>query len=126
MTRPLFRPTLRQAALLAALTLAALCHAMIVRYFAMENTPVALACDADLQGWLCASRQLALVLHNPPIFGITALIVAVLNLVRPSVTLCAVGLIAAAYGLVIYNTPMSALAVALLCLCLARPAPEPE
>jgi hypothetical protein len=87
---------------------------------------VALACDADLQGWLCASRQLALVLHNPPIFGITALIVAVLNLVRPSVTLCAVGLIAAAYGLVIYNTPMSALAVALLCLCLARPAPEPE
>jgi hypothetical protein len=126
MARPLFLPTPRQAAMLAALTLAALCHAMIVRYFAMENTPVALACDADPQGWLCASRQLALILHNPPIFGITALIVAVLNLVRPSMTLCAAGLIAAAYGLVIYNTPISALAVAVLILSLARPAPEPE
>lgn len=126
MTRPLFLPTLRQAGLLAAVTLAALCHALIVRYFAMENTPVALACDADPEGWLCASRQLAILLHNPPIFGIAALVVAALNLVRPSLVLCAAGLVAAAYGLVIYNTPMAAVAVALLCLSLARPAPEPE
>jgi hypothetical protein len=126
MTRPPFLPTLRQAGVLAALTLTALGHAMIVRYFAMENTPVALSCDADPQGWLCASRQLAIVLHNPPIFGIAALILAALNLMRPSVILCAAGLVAAAYGLVIYNTPMAAIAVALLCLSLARPAPEPE
>ena len=126
MTRALFLPTLRQAGLLAALTLAALCHALVVRYFAMENTSVALACDADPQGWLCASRQIAILLHNPPIFGIAALILAALNLVRPSVILCGAGLVAAAYGIVIYNTPMSALAVAGLILSLARPAPEPE
>lgn len=126
MARQLFLPTLRQGGVLAALTLAALAHALIVRYAAMENTPVALACDAHPQGWLCASRQLAILLHNPPIFGIAALILAALNLVRPSVILCAGGLVADAYGLVIYNTPMAAIAVALLCLSLARPAPEPE
>lgn len=126
MTRSLFLPTPRQGAVLAALTLAALCHAMVVRYFAMELTPVALACDAGAEGLLCTSRGLALILHNPPIFGITALLVATLNLMRPSLILCAVGLVVAAYGLVIYNTPISALAVSVLGLSLARPAPEPE
>jgi hypothetical protein len=126
MNRQLFLPSRRQSAVLAALAFVALGHAMILRYFAMERTPVALACDAGAQDWLCAGRAVALVLHNPPIFGIAALIVALLNLVRPSVFLCAIGLVAAAYGLVIYNTAMSSLAVAILILSLARPAPEPE
>ena len=51
---------------------------------------------------------------------------ALLNLLRPSAVLCAVALVAAGHGLVIYNTTLSALAVALLVLSLARPAPEPE
>ena len=60
------------------------------------------------------------------VFGFVALGAALLNLLRPSLVLCALALIAAGFGLVLYNAALSALAVALLILSLARPAPEPE
>lgn len=126
MNRPLFLPTPRQSGVLVALALASLGHALFVRYFAIEQTTVALACQAGAETWICMSTRLLLALHIPPIFGITALIAALLNLVRPSLVLCAVALVAAAHGLVIYNTALSALAVAVLILSLARPVPEPE
>ena len=126
MSRPLFLPTPRQTLILAALALLSLAHAMYVRYFAIELTPVALACQAGAETWLCASSRLLLALHIPPSLGIAALGAALLNLIRPSVVLCAVALVAAGHGLVIYNTALSALALAVLVLSLARPAPEPE
>ncbi len=126
MGRTLFLPTPRQIAILALLAGAALVHALVVRYFVIEQTAVSLACDAGSGAWLCPSRKLLLALHIPPLLGITALIAAALNLVRPSIVLVAVALVAAGHGLVIYNTSLSALAVAVLLLSLARPAPEPE
>lgn len=126
MSRPLFLPTSRQSFVLALLGLASLGHALVVRYFAIEQTSVALACQAGAETWLCASSRLLLALHIPPTLGIAALAAALLNLLRPSAVLCAVALVAAGHGLVIYNTTLSALAVALLVLSLARPAPEPE
>ena len=126
MGRTLFQPTPRQIAILALMAGAALMHALVVRYFVIEQTAVSLACDAGNGAWLCPSRKLLLALHIPPLLGITALIAAVLNLVRPSIVLVAVALVAAGHGLVIYNTSLSALAVAVLLLSLARPAPEPE
>ena len=126
MARPLYLPTPRQGAVLVALALLSIGHAMVARYLAMEQTSVSLACNAGAQTWLCLSRNVALVLHSPPIFGITALIVSLLNLMRPSVVLFGIALVAAGHGLVLYNTTLSALAVAALILSLARPAPEPE
>jgi hypothetical protein len=55
-----------------------------------------------------------------------ALGAALLNLIRPSVVLCVVALVAAAFGIVLYNVTLSALAIAILILSLARAAPEPE
>ena len=46
--------------------------------------------------------------------------------VRPSIVLVAVALAAAAFGVVLHNADLSALAAALLILSLARPAPAPE
>lgn len=126
MSRSLFLPTPRQTIVLAALALASLGHALFIRYYAIEQTSVALACQAGADTMVCMSSRLLLALHIPPSLGIAALIAALLNLARPSVVLCAAALVAAAHGLVIYNTALSALAVALLVLSLARPAPEPE
>jgi hypothetical protein len=126
MSRSLFLPTPRQTIVLAALALASLGHALFIRYYAIEQTSVALACQAGADTMVCMSSRLLLALHIPPSLGIAALIAALLNLARPSVVLCAAALVAAGHGLVIYNTALSALAVALLVLSLARPAPEPE
>lgn len=125
-SRPLFLPTPRQSIVLAVLAAVSVSHALFVRYFAIEQTSVSLACQAGAETWLCASMRLLLALHIPPSLGIAALIAAVLNLARPSVVLLGFALVAAGHGLVIYNTPLSALAVALLLLSFARPAPEPE
>jgi len=49
-----------------------------------------------------------------------------LNLLRPSLVLTAVAIVAAAFGVVLHNTDLSALAAGVLILSLARPAPAPE
>lgn len=111
---------------LAALGFAALGYAIHLRYQAIEQSSVGLACDTNSANWLCTSRRTAIMLFTPSVFGGVALGAALLNLVRPSFVLCAIALIAAGFGLVLYNVALSALAVALLILSLARPAPEPE
>lgn len=126
MRRPLFLPSPRQSLVLALLALVSLGHALIVRYWAIEQTSVSLACQAGAETLMCTSMRLLLALHIPPSLGIAALVAALLNLLRPSVVLVAFALVAAGHGLIIYNTGLSALAVALLLLSLARPAPEPE
>jgi len=58
------------------------------------------------------------------VFGIVALGAALLNLLRPSVVFWALALLAGDAGIVLYNTALSALAMALLILSLARSVPE--
>jgi hypothetical protein len=60
------------------------------------------------------------------VFGGVALAVALLNLLRPSVVLVAVALAAAAFGVVLHNPDLAALAAGVLMLSLARPAPIAE
>src|SRR6516162_8444182 len=104
----------------------ALGEALYLRYLAIENGTVSLACQAGLDTWLCRTFRLTIVLFNHGVFGAVALAVALLNLVRPSVLLVAVALAASAFGVVMHNADLSALAAGVLILSLARPAPAPE
>lgn len=122
----LFCPTARQTNWLLMVGFLALGEALYLRYLAIEHGQVALACQAGLNTWLCATFRLTIVLFNHAVFGWVALAAALLNLVRPSLILVAVGLAAAAFGLVLHNAGLAGLAVALLILSLARPVPQPE
>lgn len=98
-------------------------YALYLRYMAIEFSPVALACDAGLPTMLCKTRLLVTSLFGNSVFGIVALIIAALHIVRPSIVLLTGGLIAAGFGIVLYNIGLSGIAIGLLILGFARPAP---
>ena len=98
-------------------------YALYLRYLAVEFSPVALACDAGLQTMMCKTRILATYLFKNSVFGIVALVIATLHLIRPSIVLLTGGLIAAGFGIVLYNIGLSGIAIGLLILGFARPAP---
>jgi hypothetical protein len=126
MRRPLFLPSARQTNWLLIVGFLCLGEALYLRYLAVENVNVSLACQAGLNTWLCASLRLSTVLFKHQVFGGVALAVAVLNLLRPSLVLMALALAAAAFGIVLYNEDLAALAVGAIILSLARPAPAGE
>ncbi len=55
--------------------------------------------------------------------GIVAVVIAVLHLIRPSIVTLTGGLIAAGFGIVLYNIGLSGVAIGLMILGFARPAP---
>jgi hypothetical protein len=120
--RRLFRPTARQLSVVVPLGLVALVYAFYMRYGVIQDTPTGLACDGGLKTVLCETRSAAIALYEQSAFGVVAIGAALVNLVRPGLVLFALGMIAAALGIVLYNVVLSALAVALLILSLARPA----
>jgi hypothetical protein len=122
----LFLPTARQANWLMVIGFLALGEALYLRYLAIEYATVALACQAGLKTWLCATFRLVIILFNHAVFGWIALAAALINVLRPSVVLVAIGLAAAGFGLVLHNADLSGLSVALLVVSLGRPAPAPE
>ena len=119
-----FLPTLRQSSVLAALTLIALGCSLFVRYGLVQSATIGVACDTGPWGPLCALRFGAIQLFDHSVFGWVALAVAVLHVIRPAVPLLAIGLVVAAFGIVLYkyNVLMSGLAVGLMILAFARPA----
>lgn len=120
--RLLFLPSVRQLNVLIPIGMAALGYALYMRYLVIQQTNVGLACDAGLATWLCATRRLVIDLHQRSAFGWLALGAAMLHLVRPSMLLFAVGMVATALGVVLYNAGLAGLAAALLILSFARPA----
>jgi hypothetical protein len=122
----LFRPSARQVNWLLVIGLLAIGEALYLRYLAIEYATVALACQAGLDTWLCATFRLTIVLFNHSAFGLVAVVAAALNLLRPSIVLVGLALAASGFGLVLHNADLSGLAVALLIVSLARPAPAPE
>ena len=123
MTKPPFRLSPYQVQFLIVVGFVTVGYALYVRYLAIEFSPVALACDAGTQTMLCKARALSTVLFKNSVFGITALVIALLNLMRPSIVLLTGGLIAAGLGIVLYNVVLSGLAIGLFILGFARPAP---
>jgi hypothetical protein len=116
----LFKPSGRAALILSPLVVAAVGLALYLRYDIIQNTPIGLACEAGEQSLICTVRLAAIHLFVRSIFGWTAIVAALLQLWRPNVVAFAIGLLSASFGLVLYNTRLSALAVALLVLSLAR------
>ena len=98
-------------------------YALYLRYLTIEFSTAALACDAGLQTMICKSRLVATALFKNSVFGATALVIAVLHVMRPSIVLLTGGLIAACLGIVLYNIVLSGLAIGLFILGFARPAP---
>jgi hypothetical protein len=121
-----FAPTPRQINVLLCIGFVSLGYALYLRYLAIEYTPVGLACQAGAQTWLCATRRAVMLLFNNTFFGWVAFGAATLNLIRPSIVLMAIALVAGGFGIVLYNIALSSLAVALLILSLARRQPAEE
>jgi hypothetical protein len=117
----LFMPTKRASAVLAVLGLAALGTALYLRYAIIQNSTIGVACEAGEQSLLCQLRLAVILMFVQGVFGWVALIASGVQLWRPHVVAFGTGLIFALLGLVLYNTRVSALAVALLVLSLARP-----
>ena len=126
MRRPLFLPTARQTNWLLVIGFLSLGEALYLRYMALENNTVSLACQAGLRTWLCDTFRLTIVLFNHNVFGYVALAAGLLNLFRPSIVLVALTLVASAFGIVLHNADLAALAAGLLILSLARPASATE
>lgn len=118
-----FRLTARQVQWLLIVGFLSVGYALYLRYLAIEMSSVALACDAGLPTMLCKARLVMTSLFKNSVFGTVAVVIAVLNLIRPSIVLLTGGLIAAGFGIVLYNVGLSGLAVGLLILGFARPAP---
>jgi Ni,Fe-hydrogenase I cytochrome b subunit len=118
-----FRLTSYQVQFLLVVGFITVGYALYLRYFGIEFSAFALACDAGLQTVLCKARLVATSLFRNSVFGIVALIIATLHVIRPSIVLLTGGLIVATLGIVLYNVVLSGLAIGLLILGFARPAP---
>ncbi len=116
----LFRPTLRQGLALGAMFVVALGVALYFRYGLIEDRTIGLTCGAGDVSFICRLRLATVYLFNANVFGAVAIAAAGLQLCRPNIVAFGIGLVFAALGLVLYNTRLSALAVALLVLSLAR------
>jgi hypothetical protein len=122
----LFAPTVRQLNFLIPIGFLALGYALYLRYMAVEQAWVGLSCEAGLATWLCLARHAVIVLFKHWVFGSVAVVAAGLNVIRPSLLLFTIGMVAAAFGIVLYNIGGSGIAIGLLILSFARPAPETE
>jgi hypothetical protein len=123
MTKTPFRLTSYQVQFLLIVGFLTVGYALYLRYLVIEFSTLALACDAGLQTMNCKMRVLATTLFRNSVFGIVALIIATLHVMRPSIVLMTGGLIAAGLGIVLYNVALSGIAIGLLILGFARPAP---
>lgn len=119
----LFLPSARATNWLLIVGFGSLGYALYMRYLALEQSSVGLACAAGLDTWLCFSRHLVGTLFRHNVFGLTALTLAALNLWRPSAILFAPALAVICLGLVFYNLGLASLAAGLLLISLARRAP---
>ncbi|HEY7232066.1 MAG TPA: hypothetical protein VH558_17040 [Pseudolabrys sp.] len=122
----LFLPSARATNWLLIVGFCAIGYALYMRYLAVEQSSVGLACQAGLNTWLCFLRQITIILFTYSVFGWAALIIGILNLARPSLVLFAIGLAATCAGIVLYNVGLSSLAAGLLVLSFARRVPEPD
>jgi hypothetical protein len=122
----LYRPTPPQIYVLIGIGFLSVGYGMYLRYLAFENDAVSRACRDGARTWLCSTFQLVNMLYEHTVIGWVALALAVIQLLRPTLIVFALGLATAGFGLVLYNAQLSALATALLVLSFARRAPSAD
>ncbi|KQZ01101.1 hypothetical protein ASD45_09675 [Pseudolabrys sp. Root1462] len=122
----LFLPSARATNVLLVVGFGALGYALYVRYLGIEQSAIGLACNAGLDTWMCTQRRVLAALFDRAIIGWAAVIIAAVNLLRPTLVVFGLGLAVACVGVVLYNVMLSALAIGLLLLSFARRAPEPD
>lgn len=115
-----FLPQSRATNLIIALGGFALGWAIYMRYALVEQTAIGLACRT-LETMTCETRTLVITLFGYSVFGIAAIITAVIQLIRPSVAMFTLALMATAIGVVMYNNNLASLAGGLLLISFARP-----
>jgi hypothetical protein len=120
----LYRPSLRATLILLPVVVTALGVALFLRYGIIQNTPIGLGCEGGEESFTCTVRFAAILMFTWDVFGWVAVAAALVQLWRPNIIAFAIGGVFAALGLVLYNTRLSALAVALLLISLARAAPK--
>src|SRR5664279_1830929 len=103
----LFLPSARATNYLLIVGFCSLGYALYIRYLAIEQASVGLACAGGLDTWLCFARRIAIALFTYSVFGWAALAVA-------------------CFGIVLFIIALSALAFGLLVLSFARRAPAPD
>jgi hypothetical protein len=123
MQRP-FHPSPHAVNGLIVLGFAALLYAFYLRYFVIEGGNMRLACEGGASSMTCLVRRGAIEIFRNEVFGAVALAAAAWHLWRPRIAVFAVSLVFAAFGLVLYNNGLAALAVGLLVMSFARPAPS--
>ena len=94
----LFLPSARATNYLLIVGFCSLGYALYIRYLAIEQANVGLACAGGLDTWLCLSRRIAIALYNHTILGWAAFAVAALNLLRPSLVLFGAALAIACFA----------------------------
>lgn len=119
----LFLPSPRALNWLLIVGFLSIGYALYLRYNAIEQSAIGLACGAGLDTWLCFSRNIVISLFDRSVFGWVALLLAALNLLRPSLVLFGAALAVTCMGLVLYNAGIASFAAGLLILSLARRAP---
>jgi hypothetical protein len=117
---PFFVPSRPETVILVTLVAAILALALFLRYSIIQNSTIGLACEAGEESFTCTMRLAVILLFVWNMFGWTALIAAIVQLWRPNIVAFGVSLISIAFGIVLYNTRLSALAIALLVLSLAK------
>jgi hypothetical protein len=120
----LFQLSRSQVGFVGVFSVIAFAGANYMRYRGIENSQVALACQASGGTWFCETLKLVTGLFRHSVFGLSALVAAALNLIHPSLALFTFGLVASVVGLILYNAGLCGLAAALLMLAFARRAPR--
>ena len=90
------------------------------RLAVLENRAVGLSCRQGSGDWLCLMREVATFSYEHSLLGWFAVVMAAVNLVRPSSAMFAVASVAASVGAVIYNVGGAGIAITLIIFSLAR------
>jgi hypothetical protein len=116
-----FLPSPRETNLLVVLGFAAFGYGLYLRYGLIEAPLLEVGCATGLPRAACGLRRIVIDLHEMEFFGGVALAAAVFHFARPRLAAFAIGLSMAIFGLVLWNSSLSAIAIALLVIGFARP-----
>jgi hypothetical protein len=113
-------PRVRPLVVLLAAVVPTVIGAFWLRVAVLEDRAVGLACRQGSEDWLCLVRNAATFSYEHALLGSFAVLIASVNLVRPSYVTFAVATCAATIGAIVYNVGGAAIAITLLILSLAR------